>query len=236
MTATASQNPKRPWNEWVLDYYEKLTKQWPQSGDIEVLSPFLEPEVADLRRQFYDKYYDDTAPRQLWLGINPGRHGAGITGIPFSDPVQLAKYCQLSTSFAQREELSAAFVFQVIEAAGGPDHFFRRVFIDSVSPFGYVRDGLNFNYYDDSDFFTFLRPHLQEHLDRLLARPGPNEIVLLGKGKNLSHLNQLDLHGAKVHTLPHPRWVMQYRRKDLDHWVQRYTEILGRHPQQYNSR
>ncbi len=227
MASPFSQASEQPWNEWVLNYYEQLAQQWPSFGDIEVLSPFLEPEVADLRRRFYDSYYNDTTPRQLWLGINPGRLGAGITGIPFSDPVQLAQHCQLSTSFPQREELSATFVFQVIAAAGGPDHFFRRVFIDSVSPVGYVRDGLNFNYYDDADFFTFLRPHLQAHIDRLLARPGPAEIVLLGKGKNLSHLKQLDLRGATVHALPHPRWVMQYRRKDMRHWIQRYVELAG---------
>ena len=30
---------------------------------------------------FLQKYYDDTRPRQLMFGINPGRHGAGITGV-----------------------------------------------------------------------------------------------------------------------------------------------------------
>jgi len=217
-----------PWNEWVLPYYEQLRLNWSAPEGVEVLDPYGREDIRALRRQFYNQYYADARPRQLWLGINPGRLGAGRTGIPFSDAVQLKKVCGLRAPGPDREELSAAFVFEVIQAAGGPDTFFQQVFIDSVSPLGYVRKGVNCNYYDEPVLFNHLRPRLERHLEELLQRPGPEEIVLLGKGKNLKAFQQLYNGNRRIVALPHPRWVMQYRRRDKDKWVKRYLEVLNR--------
>ncbi|NBC24391.1 MAG: DUF4918 family protein, partial [Bacteroidetes bacterium] len=158
--------------------------------------------------------------------INPGRLGAGYTGIPFSDAVQLKKFCDLNAPGPDREELSAAFIFEVIEAAGGPAKFYKKVFIDSVSPMGYVKNGLNYNYYDDKGLFEHLRPRLIEHINALLQRPIQPEIVLLGKGKNLKYFKKVYPGAAKILTLPHPRWVMQYRRKEKGKWIERYLQAL----------
>ncbi|MEO8734074.1 MAG: DUF4918 domain-containing protein, partial [Flavobacteriales bacterium] len=55
---------------------------------IDVLDPF-NGENADQVRQivelFHRQYYSDERPRILMLGINPGRLGAGSTGICFTD-------------------------------------------------------------------------------------------------------------------------------------------------------
>jgi hypothetical protein len=40
---------------------------------------------------FYQKYYADNKKRSLIIGINPGRFGAGVTGIPFTDPIRLKR-------------------------------------------------------------------------------------------------------------------------------------------------
>jgi len=217
-----------PWNEWIVPYYEQIRADWPVPADIELLDPYGKDDIRHLRQQFYDTYYNDSEPRQLWLGINPGRIGAGRTGIPFSDAVQLERYCGLEAPGPQTEELSAAFIFEVIQAAGGPGSFFQRVFIDSVSPMGYVRDGVNCNYYDQKDLFKGLQPRLEQHIEELVQRPGPDEIVLLGKGKNLKYFRQLYNGDSRVIALPHPRWVMQYRRKDKARWIERYLEVLNR--------
>ncbi len=58
---------------------------------VEVLNPYLDDEVMKLCKIFYDKYYNDDRGRVFIVGINPGRFGAGITGIPFTDPVVLEK-------------------------------------------------------------------------------------------------------------------------------------------------
>ena len=59
--------------------------------DLDVLNPFVgaSPEQEAALRGFYHTFYNDNKPRNLILGINPGRLGAGATGIPFTDTKRL---------------------------------------------------------------------------------------------------------------------------------------------------
>ena len=59
----------------------------------EVLHPFLNPDTQKASAAFFDKYYPDSSPRAFIIGINPGRFGAGITGVPFTDPIRLLHAC-----------------------------------------------------------------------------------------------------------------------------------------------
>ena len=53
---------------------------------IGVLNPFREGKLAlPCADAFYDKYYNDNKKRWPILGINPGRFGGGLTGVPFTD-------------------------------------------------------------------------------------------------------------------------------------------------------
>ena len=47
---------------------------------------------------FFYKFYNDTNPRHLIFGINPGRFGAGTTGINFTAPKQLKEICGIDHS------------------------------------------------------------------------------------------------------------------------------------------
>ncbi|HWV69113.1 MAG TPA: hypothetical protein VN105_24805, partial [Chitinophaga sp.] len=61
---------------------------------IRVMNPFREgPGIMDIMKQFYKKFYDDKQPRQLILGINPGRLGSGSTGVPFTDTKRMWDKC-----------------------------------------------------------------------------------------------------------------------------------------------
>ena len=60
---------------------------------IEVMNPFIDNETMNICKKFYKKYYDDHNSRTLIIGINPGRFGGGITGIPFTDPIRLQGEC-----------------------------------------------------------------------------------------------------------------------------------------------
>ena len=63
---------------------------------ISVMNPFRNnPRTMAVVSQFYRKFYTDNKERRLILGINPGRFGAGITGIPFTDTVRLREKCGL---------------------------------------------------------------------------------------------------------------------------------------------
>ncbi len=44
-------------------------------------------------QKFYYKYYNDSNKRKFIIGINPSRHGAGVTGVPFTDTKRLDNVC-----------------------------------------------------------------------------------------------------------------------------------------------
>ncbi|CWV11222.1 Uncharacterised protein [Listeria monocytogenes] len=58
----------------------------PYSGDQSEL-------VQKITMAFYQKYYNDTKPRQIILGSSPARRGSAVTGVPFED----AKHVQNET-------------------------------------------------------------------------------------------------------------------------------------------
>ena len=66
--------------------------------------------------RFYTKYYSDTSPRTLLLGINPGRYGASLTGVGFTDPVLMEQKCGIVNDLEKRSKLSAGFICDVVDA------------------------------------------------------------------------------------------------------------------------
>ena len=71
-------------------------------------------------KHFFEKFYSDNNPRRLLLGINPGRFGAGITGVNFTAPKQLKENCGIDHAWKKSSELSAEFIYDMITAYGGP--------------------------------------------------------------------------------------------------------------------
>src|SRR5438067_2234225 len=123
------------WAEHILSFYKQLKP--PQlPGSIEWLHPQKDPNVLSIMEQFFNKYYSDTKPRIVLLGINPGRFGAGVTGVNFTAPRQLQDHCHIEHSFKNQSELSAEFIYDVIAAYGGPQAFYQDFFIGSVCPMG----------------------------------------------------------------------------------------------------
>src|SRR4051794_2176863 len=90
---------------------------------VEVMNPFSIEESARTVRAFYEKYYTDINPRYCIIGINPGRFGGGVTGIPFTDPIRLEKVCGIENKWPRKQELSSVFVYEMIEAFGGVRDF-----------------------------------------------------------------------------------------------------------------
>jgi hypothetical protein len=72
----------------IFTFHKKLKYTGgPLPKGIRVMNPFEEYDhVLKVAREFFFKYFDDDNERHLILGINPGRHGAGLTGIP--SPIQ----------------------------------------------------------------------------------------------------------------------------------------------------
>lgn len=215
----------------ILEFYRSLSVDRKLPDDITLMNPYLQPEVMEVCRQFYEKYYSDTNGRRLILGINPGRFGAGVTGIPFTDPIRLHKECGIENSFAQKPELSSDFIYRLIRYLGGPDHFYAHYYIGAVSPLGFIQNGKNFNYYDSRELMHALKPFIIRTLvDQIGFGINSRTCFCLGQGKNFEYLNflndELKLFD-RIIPLPHPRWVMQYRRKKLNAILKDSAAVLS---------
>jgi len=180
---------------------------------------------------FYNKYYSDNRPRTLMLGINPGRFGAGLTGVPFTDPIRLEEVCGIKNSFAKKQELSSVFIYDIIDAYGSCDQFYGDVYISSICPLGFIKDNKNYNYYDDPSLTTAIEPFVIDHLrDQIAFGVRTDRILCLGQGKNFKYLEKLNTEYkffAEVIPLPHPRWVMQYRLRRKAEFVDAYLQALS---------
>lgn len=216
--------------EKILQFYQSLTPDWKLPVEIALLFPFDNPDTWKCVEQFYRRYFNDDQQRRLILGINPGRFGAGITGVPFTDPKILVEDCGIDNPFPKKNELSAIFVYELIEAYGGKEIFYNDFFISSVCPLGFVKNGININYYDDKQLYAAVEGRIVERLWQQLDIGITRDVGFsLGKGTNFKYLKKLnDQHGFfdKVIPLPHPRWVMQYRRKTKDQIRDEMIEAL----------
>src|SRR5688500_19862347 len=106
------------------------------------MKPYTDPRIQSYLRTFLEKYFSDNRERTLILGINPGRFGAGITGVTFTDPVALADECGIPNDLARKRELSSRFIYAAINHLGGPEVFFQRCLLSAVCPLGFTRRGL----------------------------------------------------------------------------------------------
>ena len=220
------------WSEDLFSYYTSLNYPADLPHNIEWLFPQKDPEVQDIVKRFLAKYYKDHKKRRLLLGINPGRFGAGVTGVNFTAPNQLKEVCGIEHSFKPRSELSAEFIYSVIEAYGGAEKFYSHFFIGSVCPLGFVQGGKNLNYYDDKELWKTVKPFIVESISKLCSFNIDHQVcICIGGEKNfrfLSGLNNEHHWFEKIVTLPHPRFIMQYKRKHVEEYIKIYLEVLAK--------
>ena len=214
----------------ILHFLESLEIQTTLPNGVEVLNPYQEKTSFDLCDRFYKKYYSDNNPRTLIMGINPGRLGGGLTGIPFTDPIKLQEHCGIKNEFPKRAELSADFIHLVLDAFGGLEKFHSQYYFSSVSPLGFTKDGKNLNYYDIPELEGALKPFIVKSIQTQLAFGLRQDVVfVLGEGKNFNYVQSLNNEFKlfkKITPLPHPRFVMQYRRKQLLSYINDYVTKL----------
>lgn len=215
----------------VLDFYKNLQITRPLPDGVVVLNPFHNSDSFFFCSQFYKKYYNDNGERTLILGINPGRHGGGVTGVPFTDPIKLEQYCGITNPFNKKPELSADFIYMMINAYGGTENFYRKFYISAISPLGFTKDGTNLNYYDIRELQYALKDFIVDSLMRQLSFGISRSVCYcLGEGENFKFLSRLNNElkiFEKIIPLAHPRFIMQYRRKKVDEYVNDYVEKLS---------
>ncbi len=213
----------------ILEFYRHLDLGAVLPKGIKVMNPYKDEYAMGLCDKFYQKYYHDDLSRKLMLGINPGRFGSGTTGISFTDPVKLEKVCGIENTLIKKAELSADFIYRMIEAYGGPKDFYRRYFISAVSPLGFTKEGKNINYYDDKKLQKAVTPFVIDSINRII-KIGINKekCFCIGEGKNydfLTKLNEEHRWFIEIIPLPHPRFIMQYRRKKVLTYIDQYLQL-----------
>ena len=217
-------------SEHLISFYRNLEPPQVLPDEIEWLYPQKDPAVIKIVEQFFHKFYNDTSERTIMLGINPGRHGAGITGVNFTGPRQLNDICGISHPFKPGSELSAEFIYDMIEAYGGVEKFYSRYFIGAVSPLGFVQKGKNLNYYDNRRLMETIEPFIIKNIERLLQMKYNRQTCLcIGGEKNykyLARLNAVHHWFDNLIPLPHPRFIMQYRRKQKEQFIRQYLQFM----------
>jgi len=218
----------------LIQFFRELDFKGSLPDGISVMNPFRgNPEIIPMISQFYYKFYNDNSSRHLILGINPGRFGAGVTGIPFTDSKRLSEKCQLSIPGLNTFETSSVFIYEMIDAFGGVEKFYNKFFISAVCPLGFTSinnrgKSVNYNYYDSRNLteavLSFIKSSLIKQIEFGIKR---DSCFCLGTGKNFKFLVQLNNEMRifdRIVPLEHPRFIMQYRSKQKGIYIRKYLE------------
>jgi hypothetical protein len=218
----------------IIEFLTRLEYNGQLPPGIKIMNPFREnPAIVPVVSQFYHKFYNDNNPRHLILGINPGRFGAGVTGIPFTDSKRLNEKCGLSIPGVNTFETSSVYIYEMIDAFGGVTEFYNKFFISAVCPLGFISQksnnkSINYNYYDDRDLTESMMNFITESLFRQIDFGIKRDFCFcLGTGKNYIFLDKLNKElrlFEEIIPLEHPRFIMQYKTKRKQFYISRYLE------------
>ncbi|WP_288790878.1 SMUG2 DNA glycosylase family protein [uncultured Elizabethkingia sp.] len=221
---------KKTFADKVIDFNRNLKYSGKLPEGFSVLNPYLDnPETMEVMQKFYHKYYNDSNQRRFIIGINPSRHGAGVTGVPFTDTKRLNSECGIEMKSVHTHEVSSVFMYDMINAFGGVEKFYKEFYINSPFPLAIVRNTkngwLNANYYDDKQLFedvkSFMIASLKQHISLGLDT---SEVFVLGK-KNADFIHKLNKEEKlfdKINVLEHPRYIQQYKSKEKEIYIDKY--------------
>ncbi len=206
---------------------------------VQVLDPLRgenSTEVERIVRDFHHAHFNDDRPRKLMLGINPGRLGAGSTGLCFTDTKRCESDLGIPVNGFRTHEPSSDFFYRVVRTMGGAKDFYRAVYVQAICPLGFTKAGpkgspVNLNYYDDRALQVALTPFVVDWLRKLIATGmRTDNVFCIGTGKNLAYLEALNAEHRfyeRITALEHPRFIMQYKAKSVDAYVRKYVRALG---------
>lgn len=221
----------------VIQFNRELTYTGGQlPKGIRIMNPFTEHEnVMGIVEEFYHKYYNDNNQRHIILGINPGRFGAGLTGIPFTDTKRLVSECHIPYTGKTSHEPSSVFIYEMINAYGGPEVFYKDFYINSPCPLGFTSidekgKETNYNYYDSKELINAVYPFMIENIHKQIDLGIKTDTCFcFGTGKNEKFLRKVnDEHKffGKIIPLEHPRFIIQYKSASKQFYINKYLAAL----------
>jgi hypothetical protein len=204
---------------------------------VSIMNPFRESkEALKISSLFYKKFYNDYNKRHLIFGINPGRFGAGITGVPFTDTKRLLSECGIEFQGKPTHEPSATFVYEVINQYGGVKKFYGDFYIQSLCPLGFTITNelgkeINYNYYDSQELTSCVYDFIIANIRKQISFCASTDVCFLfGTGKNAKFFSKIndEFHFfKKVIPLEHPRFIMQYKSKSKSVYVKKYLDAFS---------
>ena len=226
----------KTFGEKVIDFNRHLQYSEELPENFRVINPYLDnPETINVMEQFYQKFYNDTNSRKFIVGINPSRHGAGVTGVPFTDTKRLESVCGIKMHSAHTHEISSVFIYDMISEFGGALEFYKQFYINSPFPLAIVRKSkegnwLNANYYDDKNLFETVKEYMILTLKKNISLGlDTSEVYVLGK-KNATFIQKLNKEAnlfGNIKVLEHPRYIQQYKSKEKQLYIDKYILTLN---------
>jgi hypothetical protein len=220
----------------VISFFADLQFTGNLPAGVSIMNPFTgNGEITDIISEFYRKYYSDNRLRHMIIGINPGRSGAGTTGIPFTDTVRLKEKLGIVFRGPKTYEPSSVFIYEMIGKYGGPGKFYKDFLVTSVSPLGFTKTGpqgreINYNYYDSRELTEAIKMFAVDSLKKQLEFGIERDVCFcLGTGKNFRFIEKLNdeyKFFGRVEPLDHPRFIMQYRAKRKEAYLELYVKML----------
>jgi hypothetical protein len=228
----------------IISFNKKIVFEGSLPKNISIMNPFKENEEAlEISSKFYKKFYDDFEKRFLILGINPGRFGAGVTGVPFTDTKKLMEECCLQFSGKSTHEPSATFIYEMINAFGGTQKFYSQFYIHSICPLGFTIKNekgkeVNYNYYDSKELMDSVYDFIIENIKKQISFGINTDICFcFGTGKNerfLKKINEEFKFFKKIVALEHPRYIVQYKSKSKQDYIDKYLEAFAETTDKHN--
>ena len=232
----ATLNAMSTFGEKVIRFYQHLGFAEQLPPGIRVINPFADnPETTRIMSAFYRRFYNDNNKRHLILGINPGRFGAAVTGIPFTDTSRLQEYCGISYEGKASYEPSSVFVYEMINAFGGTEKFCKHFYINSMFPLAITKSAkegkeVNYNYYDSPELKAITRDAIISNIRKQISLGTYTDTcICLGIGKNekvLQELNSREKLFRQIIPLEHPRYIMQYKSKEKQAYIDKYLRAF----------
>lgn len=214
----------------AIKYFLNLKSPEKINFEVKSINPYKSTAVKEVVTEFYNKFYNDNNKRIFIIGINPGRFGGGLTGISFTDPVALREHCDIENDLGTRKELSSKFFYMLVNRLGAPEKFFSKIFLTALYPFALIKDGKNYNYYDDKVLSEQLKVEIVKNIKAQIEFGAREDFaILLGK-KNAAYfeaLNDENNFFRKILVVEHPRYIMQYKLKQIGHYQKKYINIIS---------
>jgi len=124
----------------------------------------------------------------------------------------------------------------MINAYGGPEKFYSKFYIHSAFPLGFIKvdangKEVNYNYYDSPGLIAAVQDDIVQNIKTQIALGVATKVCFcFGAGKNktfLDKLNEQYQFFGQIIALEHPRFIMQYKSKSKQEYIDKYLEAFA---------